>query len=58
MRFYETARGIRTISSEQVRQPIYKHAIAQWRHYEPWLGPLKAALGPVLDAYPSAPDGF
>ncbi|HEX3943030.1 MAG TPA: sulfotransferase [Rhizomicrobium sp.] len=46
LRFYETGRGIRTISSEQVRQPIYNHAIAQWRNYEPWLGPLKAALGP------------
>jgi len=28
----------------------------QWRHYEAWLEPLKAALGPVLDAYPLAPD--
>jgi len=26
-----------------------------WRSYDPWLGPLKAALGPVLDAYPAAP---
>jgi hypothetical protein len=30
-------------------------AIGRWRNYEPWLGPLKAALGPVLDAYPHVP---
>jgi tetratricopeptide (TPR) repeat protein len=58
MRFHETERGIRTISSEQVRQPIYNDAIAQSRNYDPWLGALKAALGPVLEAYPSAPDSF
>jgi hypothetical protein len=56
LRFYETKRGVRTISSEQVRQPIYKDSIAQWRNYDRWLGPLKAALGPVLDAYPAAPE--
>jgi hypothetical protein len=39
-----------------VRQPIFKDALEQWRHFEPWLAPLKAALGPVLDAYPHAPD--
>jgi len=36
---------VRTASSEQVRQPIYKEGIDQWRNFEPWLGPLKAALG-------------
>ncbi len=56
LRFYETERGIRTISSEQVRKPVYKDSVAQWRNYEEWLGPLKAALGPVLDAYPAVPD--
>ena len=54
-RFYETDRGIRTISSEQVRRPLYKDSVEQWRHYEQWLGPLKAVLGQVLDAYPAAP---
>ena len=39
----------------QVRQPLYRHARDHWRHYEPWLGPLKAALGPVLDHYPAVP---
>ena len=50
--FYKTERSIRTPSSEQVRQPIYKSGLQQWRHFEPWLEPLKKALGPVLDRYP------
>ena len=50
--FYNNTRAVRTASSEQVRQPIYGDAVDQWRNYEPWLGPLKAALGPVLEGYP------
>jgi tetratricopeptide (TPR) repeat protein len=58
--FHETRRSVRTPSSEQVRQPIYTSGLDQWRHYEPWLGPLKSALGSVLHRYPvSAPaDGI
>ncbi|MBM4218111.1 MAG: tetratricopeptide repeat protein [Gammaproteobacteria bacterium] len=55
LRFFENERPVRTASSEQVRQPIYRDGLEQWRHYEPWLGALEAALGPVLDAYPRAP---
>ncbi len=55
LRFYENERAVRTASSEQVRQPIFRDAVEHWRHYEPWLGPLRQALGPVLDAYPSTP---
>jgi tetratricopeptide (TPR) repeat protein len=55
LRFFENERAVRTPSSEQVRQPIYREAVEQWRHYEPWLGPLKLALGPVLAAAPEAP---
>jgi tetratricopeptide (TPR) repeat protein len=55
LRFYENERAVRTASSEQVRQPIFRDGMDQWRHFEPWLGPLKQALGPVLDRYPSAP---
>ena len=55
LRFYETERGVSTMSAEQVRMPIYQHGIGQWRNYEPRLEPLKLALGPVLDAYPSVP---
>jgi hypothetical protein len=43
--FYKTERSVRTASSEQVRRPIYKEGLEQWRHFEPWLGTLKAALG-------------
>jgi tetratricopeptide (TPR) repeat protein len=45
LEFHKTERSVRTASSEQVRQPIYKEGIDQWRNFEPWLGPLKAALG-------------
>ena len=55
LRFHETARPVRTASSEQVRQPLNRDGLDQWRRFEPWLGPLKAALGPVLDAYPDPP---
>jgi len=56
--FYETKRAVRTPSSEQVRQPIYRGATDEWRPYEPFLGPLKEALGEVLDSYPEAPASF
>lgn len=55
LEFHKTERAIRTASSEQVRRPISDAGLDQWRHYEPWLGPLKAALGDVLDAYPETP---
>ena len=51
--FHETERSVRTPSSEQVRQPIYKTGLEQWRNFEPWLDPLKEALGTaVLERYP------
>jgi tetratricopeptide (TPR) repeat protein len=52
LRFWETERAVRTPSAEQVRQPIYRGGLEQWRHYERHLGPLKEALGPVLERYP------
>jgi len=55
LNFHETERAVRTASSEQVRQPIYKSGVDQWVNYEPWLGELKAALGDVLTTYPAAP---
>ena len=55
LRFHENQRAVRTASSEQVRQPIFRDGVDQWRHYEPYLAPLRAALGPVLDAYPGTP---
>jgi hypothetical protein len=58
LRFHENDRAVRTASSEQVRQPIFREAVDQWRHYEPWLGPLKSALGEVLTEYPRVPQSY
>jgi hypothetical protein len=44
---------VQTISSEQVRRPIYTESVDHWRHYEPWLGPMKEALGD-LGRYPAS----
>jgi tetratricopeptide (TPR) repeat protein len=44
LEFWKTERHVRTASSEQVRRPIFKEGLDQWRHFEPWLGPLKEAL--------------
>lgn len=54
--FWQTERAVRTASSEQVRQPIFTDAVEHWKRFEPWLGDLVSALGPVLAAYPDAPD--
>lgn len=55
LRFFENDRPVRTASSEQVRQPIYREGLDQWRHFEPWLGELATTLGPALDTYPEPP---
>jgi len=55
LRFYENPRVVHTISSEQVRQPIYAESVDQWRNYEPWLGRLREALGDLVERYPSFP---
>jgi tetratricopeptide (TPR) repeat protein len=55
LQFHDNRRPVNSASSEQVRMPIYDEALDHWRHYEPWLGPLKVALGPVLDFYPAVP---
>ncbi len=52
LRFHENRRVVQTASSEQVRLPIYTEALDHWRHYEPWLGPLRTALGDVVERYP------
>jgi len=51
LEFYKTTRSVRTASSEQVRQPIFRDGVDQWTKYEPWLGPLKDALGDALVRY-------
>jgi hypothetical protein len=55
LRFHENQRAVRTASSEQVRQPIFREGVDHWRHFEPWLTPLKEALGDVASAYPNTP---
>ena len=49
--FYRTERSIRTASSEQVRQPIFREGLNQWRNFETWLGPLREALGDAVARY-------
>ena len=52
LRFHETARAVRTASSEQVRRPIFREGLDQWRRFEPWLQPLRDTLGRLVDGYP------
>jgi len=49
--FHRTERSVRTASSEQVRQPLYREGLDQWRRYEPWLTPLREALGDAITSY-------
>jgi tetratricopeptide (TPR) repeat protein len=49
--FHKAVRSVRTASSEQVRQPIFRDGLDQWKHFEPWLEPLKSALGDALTRY-------
>lgn len=48
--FYKTERTVHSASSEQVRRPINREGVDQWRNFEPWLEPLKAALGPLTQS--------
>ena len=51
LKFYETKRAIKTASSEQVRQPIYKKSVHLWQHYEEYLDQLKQGLSPIKERY-------
>jgi tetratricopeptide (TPR) repeat protein len=55
LRFYDNDRPVRTASAQQVRKPIFREGIDQWRNFEEWLAPLQASLGDVLAHYPHAP---
>ncbi|HEY2398878.1 MAG TPA: sulfotransferase [Steroidobacteraceae bacterium] len=48
LRFHENRRAVRTASSQQVRQPLFREGLEQWRRFDPWLGPLRQAVGPIL----------
>jgi len=54
LKFYQFKRSVHTASSEQVRQPIFREGLCGWRNYEPWLGPLKEALGDARIGYREA----
>jgi tetratricopeptide (TPR) repeat protein len=49
--FYNTTRSVRTASSEQVRQPLYRDGLEHWKHFDAWLGPLAEALGDARTRY-------
>lgn len=53
--FHNSGRAVRTASSEQVRRPINRDGVGQWRPYAAMLEPLRTALGAVLDSYPEVP---
>lgn len=55
LRFHETNRPVQTPSAQQVRRPIYRDATDQWRHFDPWLAPLKRALGGINESYSVGP---
>ena len=52
LRFHENTRAVRTASSEQVRRPVNRDGIGQWRRYVGQLAPLRSALGQSLESYP------
>lgn len=56
LEYYKTERFFSSFSNEQVRRPIFREGLDRWKNYEPWLGQMKTALGPVLDAWPDVPD--
>lgn len=51
LNFHQTQRAVRTASSEQVRRPLNRDGIGQWRTFEAWLEPLRSALGPVAETW-------
>jgi len=51
LEFHSSSRPVRTASSEQVRRPINRDGVGQWRPFEPWLGPLRDALGDLPETY-------
>jgi len=53
--FHQNDRPVSTLSSEQVRRPIYRQGVDEWRNYEQWLGPMKSVLAPLLEPRSSAP---
>lgn len=55
LEFHRNTRAVRTASSEQVRRPINRDGMGQWEPYAQWLGPLRAALGDLVETYADRP---
>jgi tetratricopeptide (TPR) repeat protein len=55
LEFHNTRRAVSTASAEQVRRPLNREGVDRWRSYEPWLGPLRAALGDAIDSWDKVP---
>lgn len=55
LNFHQNTRAVRTASSEQVRRPINRDGMDQWKSYDQFLLRLRSALGRVLSSYPDVP---
>ena len=44
LEFHSNTAPVATASSVQVREKMYTRAVDRWRHYEPWLGELRAVF--------------
>lgn len=55
LEFHRSERAVSTPSSEQVRSPIFRSGLDHWRHFEPWLEPVKRELGPLVEHWPDPP---
>ena len=53
LEFHRATRPVRSASAEQVRRPVNRDGVDQWRAFEPWLGPLRGALGDALENWQS-----
>ena len=51
LQFYNTKRAVKTASSEQVRQPIYKKGLNHWKNFEEDLLILKKSLEPIKERF-------
>ena len=55
LEFHRTKRAVTTASAEQVRTPLNRQGVDQWRNFDPWLGELRNALGPTLSDWDEIP---
>ena len=51
LQFHDTERSVRTASSEQVRQPLYRGGLDQWRHFSEQLQPLEEQLSDIIQRH-------